>query len=208
MSTRTSKLLATTGLVILGGCGAPRFVEAPAPPEPPAAAPRADSLFDPGRFRALAADRRAAGVGDVLIVTLVERTSASSTARQSAERSGNLGVRLPRGLSTDASGALTYEGAGSVTRSTRLDGEIAVTVTGVRANGLLEISGERRLRLPSGEEQVRLTGLVRPEDVRPDNRVPSTRVADARISQLGRGALADAERPGWLSRFFSRWSPF
>ena len=39
--------------------------------------------------------------------------------------------------------------------------------------------------------------------------VPSTRVADAQIGYTGKGALADANTQGWLSRFFSsKWMPF
>ncbi len=36
----------------------------------------------------------------------------------------------------------------------------------------------------------------------------STRVADARITYTGRGDIARASQPGWLSRFFSVISPF
>jgi flagellar L-ring protein precursor FlgH len=50
---------------------------------------------------------------------------------------------------------------------------------------------------------------VRPVDIGPDNAVASTRVADAKISYSGKGALADSNRQGWLSRFFnSPWFPF
>jgi len=35
------------------------------------------------------------------------------------------------------------------------------------------------------------------------------RVANARIHYAGRGSLADANQPGWLTRFFnSPWMPF
>ena len=48
-----------------------------------------------------------------------------------------------------------------------------------------------------------------PVDIGPENTVPSTKVADAKISYSGKGTLADANRPGWLSRFFnSPWFPF
>lgn len=50
---------------------------------------------------------------------------------------------------------------------------------------------------------MRLQGYLRAEDVSSDNRVSSQRVANARIGYSGRGALADANDPGWLVRFFS-----
>jgi flagellar L-ring protein precursor FlgH len=70
------------------------------------------------------------------------------------------------------------------------------------------VAGDRRLWLTRGEEQVQLTGLVRPEDVGPDNRVPSTRVADAAIRYSGTGEVAAQARQGWFARFFDRINPY
>jgi flagellar L-ring protein precursor FlgH len=39
--------------------------------------------------------------------------------------------------------------------------------------------------------------------------VPSFKIADARIDYRGTGAIDDANRQGWLARFFqSPWMPF
>jgi len=65
------------------------------------------------------------------------------------------------------------------------------------------VGGEKSLTLNQGEEFVRLQGYLRAEDISSDNRVSSQRVANARIGYSGRGALADANDPGWLVRFFS-----
>lgn len=54
----------------------------------------------------------------------------------------------------------------------------------------------------TGNELVRIAGLVRADDIATDNTVSSTRVADARITYSGTGAFADASQPGWLDRFF------
>jgi flagellar L-ring protein FlgH len=52
-------------------------------------------------------------------------------------------------------------------------------------------------------------GIVRPIDIEPDNSIPSTKVGNASIAYGARGALADANRPGLLARFFnSPWMPF
>ncbi len=42
---------------------------------------------------------------------------------------------------------------------------------------------------------------MRPIDINPDNSISSPKVADAMISYGGTGALAEANRPGLLSRF-------
>jgi flagellar L-ring protein precursor FlgH len=71
------------------------------------------------------------------------------------------------------------------------------------------VRGEKRITINQGEEFVRLQGIVRPVDIGPQNTVDSTKVADAQISYAGKGTLADANRPGWLARFFtSPWFPF
>jgi flagellar L-ring protein precursor FlgH len=62
------------------------------------------------------------------------------------------------------------------------------------------------LTLNQGEEFVRLRGYVRAADIDADNRVSSLRIANARIAYSGQGTLADANSPGWLTRFFS--SPY
>ena len=52
------------------------------------------------------------------------------------------------------------------------------------------------------------TGIIRPIDILPDNTIESTRVADAKITYSGKGAVADANQAGWVSRFFmSPWWP-
>ncbi|MBV9726100.1 MAG: flagellar basal body L-ring protein FlgH, partial [Gammaproteobacteria bacterium] len=42
-----------------------------------------------------------------------------------------------------------------------------------------------------------------------EDSIPSYKVANAQITYNGKGALADANAQGWLSRFFnSPWTPF
>jgi flagellar L-ring protein precursor FlgH len=76
-------------------------------------------------------------------------------------------------------------------------------VSDVLPNGLLEVRGEKWMTLNRGEEFIRIRGYVRPEDVLPDNTISSTKVADVRIAYSGSGELAQSNRQGWLSRFFS-----
>ena len=77
------------------------------------------------------------------------------------------------------------------------------------ANGNLIVQGEKQVQINQGSEYIRLQGVIRPADIAPDNTVTSDRVANARIGYTGRGALADANMQGWLTRFFSSgWMPF
>jgi len=101
-----------------------------------------------------------------------------------------------------------FDGAANSDQSNQLQGNITVTVTDVLPNGLLEVRGEKWLQLNRDKEFIRISGLVRKEDIAPDNTIASTRVADVRIAYSGTGTLADTNSPGILSRFFvSRWWP-
>ena len=187
----------------------------PAAPAPPAVT---GSLWQPttAHRMALAEDRRARGVGDTLTIRLVERLQAEKSAAQDGKRNSQRSVDLPdaKPFSLIPEGLLaggarnSFSGSGSARQENRLTGEFTVFVTSVLPNGALAVAGDRRITLTRGEEQVQLTGVVRPEDIGPDNRVASTRVADARLRYTGTGEMAAQVRQGWLGRFFETITPF
>jgi flagellar L-ring protein precursor FlgH len=206
-------------LLLVGGCALTPFARTPPVPASFAEAPppRAvtGSLFDAGRYAALAGDDRAARVGDLLTIRLVERTRASKSSSADASRDGSTSIDLPsakpfsfipKGLLGGGS-TQSFKGRGTAAQDNLLSGEIAVTVRERLPGGVLRVGGEKRLILNRGEEQVQLTGLVRIADIAPDNSVVSTRVADARIRYSGTGQVADQSRQGWLARFFAKVSP-
>jgi flagellar L-ring protein precursor FlgH len=78
-------------------------------------------------------------------------------------------------------------------------------VTEVLPNGALTIRGEKWIQLNQGDEYIRLQGIVRAEDIDVTNRISSQRIADARITYAGKGGLADAAEPGWISTLFSSY---
>ena len=90
----------------------------------------------------------------------------------------------------------SFAGSGNAAQSNSLTGFLTVTVTRVFDNGNMEIAGQKKLRLNNGDEYVRLTGLVRPEDVSATNVVLSNRVADAEIVYVGAGEIVDSSRQG------------
>ena len=65
-----------------------------------------------------------------------------------------------------------------------------------------QVRGEKWLQLNRGNEFIRISGLVRKEDISPDNSILSTRLADVRIAYSGTGSLADSNETGWLTQFF------
>ncbi|MGM0774226.1 MAG: flagellar basal body L-ring protein FlgH [Pseudomonadota bacterium] len=211
-------------LVVLQGCTAmsrPRAM-----PDDPAYSPvRAEAMMqrDPesgaiyqtSRNYSLYGDTVALNVGDILTVTLEESTRASKNAESSISKDNEVSMLDPRilgkgniGLETEIDLERDFQGQAEADQSNSLNGNITVTVTEVLPNGVLHIRGEKWLSLTNGDEYIRLTGLVRPQDISPDNTVASNRIADARIAYGGTGDFDQANQMGWLARFFnSEWFP-
>lgn len=183
--------------------------------------PTSGAIYNAGTGFALFEDPKARVAGDLLTVLLVEKTQAQKKAATSTSKDSSTEIINPillgRPLTIGGTGmgtngleaSRTFDGKGDTTQSNQLSGSVTVTVLERLPNGNLLVSGEKNLELSQGSERVRVSGVVRPVDVRPDNTITSDRIADARIEYVGRGALADANAQGWLSRFFnSPWFPF
>lgn len=219
MSTRTYKPLIALVCFAPAACAGNPF--APPPPIPPVVAapppPLAAnaSLYAPARYAALASDDRARRVGDVLTIRLTERMQSRKSASSDTSRDSATAIDLPdfwpfnqvAEKALDGGMKQHFNGAGGAAQDNLLTGQITVTVAAVLPNGVLAVQGEKRLVINRGEEQVMLTGLVRPQDIAPDNSVASIRVANAQIRYSGSGQVAAASRAGWLARFFAAIAP-
>lgn len=188
--------------------------EPPAPVMPEIAPATGGAIYRDGGAARLFEDLRAAHVGDILTVRLLEATAASLQSNTSTSKSTEASMTTPtflgRPVTKDGTalfdGALGgeqgFEGSGSSNQSNSLQGNVTVTVVERLANGNLRIRGEKRVLLNQGDEFIRLDGIVRPYDIEPDNSIPSAKVADARITYSSRGVLAAANKMGPFSRFF------
>ncbi|MRS19718.1 flagellar basal body L-ring protein FlgH [Enterobacteriaceae bacterium RIT692] len=155
-------------------------------------------------------DRRAYRVGDILTVRLDESTQSSKQARTNFGKKNDVEIGVPSvlgqtfdELSGSLSGKRNFNGNATSAQQNMLRGSISVAVHKVLPNGVLVIRGEKWLTLNQGDEYMRVTGLVRADDIERDNSISSQRIANARISYAGRGALSDANSAGWLTRFFN-----
>jgi flagellar L-ring protein precursor FlgH len=167
-------------------------------------------LFRSGYTTGLTQDRRAVRVGDILTIVLNESTQSSKSAGTSFDKSSSVGVGVPRILGRDfpdvetgISADRNFGGSAKSSQQNTLRGSIAVTVHEVLPSGVLLIKGEKWLQLNQGDEFIRLTGMVRLDDINRHNQVSSQSVANARISYAGRGVMNDSNSAGWLTRFFS-----
>ncbi|MEX2475153.1 flagellar basal body L-ring protein FlgH [Marinobacter sp.] len=177
--------------------------------------PHSGAIYQSSRNHNLYGDTVALNVGDVLTVTLEESTRASKNAETSITKDQELSLlaaqllgKTGMNVDTDLQQARDFEGSAEADQSNSLAGSITVTVTEVLPNGVLYIRGEKWLSLTNGDEYIRLSGLVRPQDIAPDNTVASNRIADARFAYGGTGDFDQANQMGWLARFFnSEWWP-
>lgn len=225
---KTFKALLLVSTVALAGCSAQREAKISASYQEDydkvvsAPAKSADgaiySSANPGFF---VGDRRARSVGDVLTVTLSETTNASKSADATLARDGSNSVTLPPAIfgplalaspiisdsNLAAASKLDYAGSGTANQSNSVTGTLTVMVTRVYPNGNMWVEGQKMLTLNNGEEYVRVSGLVRPEDIAAGNTVVSGRIAQAQISYTGAGDLADASRQGWFGKFFGWAAP-
>lgn len=220
----TTSILRSLGIALLAGslgaCAAgPRMYDPGFDPPNPevrvVAAETGGAIYQSANNVFFFEDQRARRVGDIINVVLDERTDAAKTASTNAARDSGIGISVPSMfgapvsrngrdlLNVEANAGTDFTGAADSSQSNRLSGSVAVTVHEVLPNGLLAIRGQKVLTLNQGSEIVRVSGLVRSVDIRPGNAVLSSEIADADISYGGRGLLADTNRPGWLTRFFS-----
>lgn len=172
------------------------------------------SIFQAGRSVRLFEDNKAFRVGDLLSITLSESTNASKSAATNTGKDDEIDIGVTALLGSvpthkgDAFFNNTLEserefsGTGDSAQSNSLDGEITVMVTDILPNGTLVVRGEKIIGLNQGSEFIRLSGLVRPQDVSANNVVFSRKLANARIFYGGGGVIAEANTKGWLSRLF------
>jgi flagellar L-ring protein precursor FlgH len=173
-------------------------------------------------YRPLLEDNRPTMVGDTLTVTIQEQTTTSATEQVSESRASAInenisgGVQLPfiptkltSGINSNlnTTGGASQTGKGSNQLATSFVSSITVTVIDVLANGNLQVSGEKQVRINDDVESIRLSGVVNPFDIQ-NRTVSSLKVSDARIEQETKGDNRLYNNPGWLTKIFLSILPF
>ncbi len=172
------------------------------------------SLFNVDHAQNLYDDSKPHGLGDIVTVLLEEQTKAAKSADADLEKSNDAtmdplsvgGEELKIGnynFSYELSNENKFSGNSSANQSNSLTGSITVEVVEVLANGNLVVRGEKWLTLNTGDEYLRVSGTIRPEDIDFENTIASTRISNARIQYSGTGDQQDMQEPGFLARFFN-----
>lgn len=169
----------------------------------PSLAVSQESLIDPGSYRGIASDRRAYRVGDILTVNVME----AARARSGAATDANSDVRLRASAATpgyqgNAAAGLSAgnSGGAETSRVGELRTQLSVRVVDVQPDGSLFVEGAQSLVINGEDQQIVLSGLVRPDDILSDNSIWSHRMANARVEFSGSGVVSQSQRQSIVYR--------
>jgi len=216
-------ILLAIAAVLLTGCNTAPVADPAFAAVPPAAIPQAPqgngSIYQAGFERSWFENVRARRVGDILLVRLVEDTEAMHSNKGKLKKRSDTDIANPTlfgmpvggvyNLSQMLSSESDFKGEADNTQNNELTGSLTVMVTELLGNGYMRVRGEKRIGMTGGNEYIRVSGIVRPEDIDVDNTVDSTRIADASLIYVGDGQTTMATTMGWLAKFFiSAMMPF
>ncbi|MBM3513061.1 MAG: flagellar basal body L-ring protein FlgH [Alphaproteobacteria bacterium] len=189
-------------------------------PNPTMLEPAANSLWRPGA-RAFFKDQRAKEVGDVMTVVVNiqnERAQINNETRRTRDNvsergaitdfSNILGGATPDLPSFNANSGSDYRGRGSINRDETISVRLAAVVLQTLPNGNLAIAGRQEVRVNSELREIKVAGVIRPEDIKSDNTIAADKIAEARISYGGRGTVTDVQQPRYGQQIFDVIFPF
>lgn len=177
---------------------------------------------------ALFLDYKARNIGDIVIVQIIESSSASNTNTTQASKTSNydasvnnfLGMPMSLGIknflgmgnkfnpSVGAQTTNDFQGDGSKQKADSVQATIAARIIDILPSGNLVIEGNREIVVDQEKQFISVKGVIRQKDIDANNVVLSTSIADAQIAYSGKGMLSDVNKKGWLAHFVDWVWPF
>ncbi len=165
------------------------------------------SLWSAGENLAnMARDDKAAHVGDLITIDILETTTAaaSGTSKGSRSFSASSGIGALYGaiaptakinnlFSPQSQNSLA--GSEATASSHQLSTNLTGTVVKVLPNSYLVVQAARDVYVDNQRQHVTVRGIVRPSDLAPDNSVASTQVANLQVEVDGKGVISDETSP-------------
>ena len=181
-----------------------------------------NSLWQPGA-QSFFHDPRAMHIGDVITVNvsvadtakMQNTTSRSRTNSENASMDNLLGLEkvLPS-IGMDPSSLVkmgsdnSNVGKGAIERKETISMTLAALVAQVLPNGNLVIDGHQQVRVNNELRDMRLSGIVRREDITQDNTVNLSQIAEARVIYGGVGTVSDVQQPRYGSQLLDIIMPW
>ncbi|MDR3281302.1 MAG: flagellar basal body L-ring protein FlgH [Synergistaceae bacterium] len=163
----------------------------------------ADSLWQDGS--SLYTDRKAAAVGDIVMVSVSEKLSDSDQGKTSSTKDTEEDIQAGFGILSflkafGFGSSTSMSGNTKVERTKKVSMVVSCIVTEVMPNGNMVIQGDRSLLSGAERMNVCYSGVVRPQDVSHNNVVDSSRVANAEMLVNGKGVISRTQRPGIINQ--------
>ncbi|GBU21819.1 flagellar L-ring protein FlgH [Fibrobacteres bacterium R8-0-B4] len=142
---------------------------------------------------------------DILTIIIVESAKAGSESKTNTSKAGDVefnagSSKLIPPMAFGASNSSKYDGKGATSRSGSLSATVTARVIKVLEGGNLVIEGSKTVEINQEKEIIKISGVVRPQDIQKNNIVYSTSIADAEITYTGKGTVNTASRPGFFTR--------
>jgi flagellar L-ring protein precursor FlgH len=161
-------------------------------------------------------------IGDVITVNvtvadtakLSNTTSRSRTNSDDANLTNFFGLEKALPSSIDPTNVVkmgsdnSNVGAGSIQRDETINMTLAALVAQVLPNGNLVIDGHQQVRVNNEMRDMRLSGIVRREDITQGNTVNLSQIAEARVTYGGQGIMTDVQQPRYGSQLFDILMPW
>ena len=141
-------------------------------------------------------------------------SSNSTTSSSGNSTSGGTSAAIASAVNNvsiptfDLTAKSDYNAGGSTTDRLTAENRTSVTVVDVLPNGNLVVEGGKISRVGKDKQYASMRGIVRPLDVQSDNTILSSQIADAQVEFVPEGDLTDAQKQGWLLRFYDKVKPF
>jgi flagellar L-ring protein FlgH len=180
-----------------------------------------NSLWQPGA-ESFFHDPRAMRVGDVITVNvsvadnakLDNSTTRTRTNSDDANLTNFFGLEnaLPGGMNPSSlvktGSDMSNVGTGAIQRDETINTTLAALVAQVLPNGNLVIDGHQQVRVNNELRDMRLSGIVRREDITQDNTVNLAQIAEARVTYGGQGTMSDVQQPRYGSQLLDIIMPW
>jgi len=154
-------------------------------------------------------DHKARAIGDVITIHIIEFSEADNKSASATSKSSDLSVSVPEGtgrlsflptLSFGATSSNSFAGEGGTSKRGSLKGKMTATIMEINSNGYYLVKGKRVISINQDTQEMELTGIVRPRDIRADNTIFSYNIANARIKYTGKGPIHTGQRMGLIRR--------
>lgn len=179
----------------------------------------ADSLWNEALGPFYGVSKKMIGVGDMVTIFISESAAASQEASTRTAKDSQIGSNFLSGWDQVANllgnetirkthdfnlqGDDRFVGSGKTSRKSQINAVVTAVITEVMDNGNLFIVGEHNVKVNHEVQTIRISGIIRPEDIAPNNSVLSSQVAKKKVSFNGGGVIASKQSPGIVTKMFN-----